>query len=300
MLRKILVTLDGSELAERVLPAAMSLAAHASAELVLLHVLERRAPQQVHSQKHLTDVAEAEAYLKGLAARARPGVRTSWHAHTDRVGDVARSIVDHADEIGVDLIAMSTHGSGGLARIIFGSIAQQTLSRSRQPVLLCPVEHSPPVQAVFECRGMLIPVDLVPGHAVGIELGLELAKVWGSAATLVAVAPTAGSLDGRRDSCSHLQPATTSVMLDLEEKQLRSALEKYQAQATGLGLATRSELLRGDAAAGLLSIILRDRADVVVFATHRRKGLEVVFSQSVGSQLCAKARAYLIVVPIDD
>ena len=299
MLRKILVTVDGSELAERVLPAAMSLAAHAAAELVLLHVLERRAPQTVHSQKHLTDVADAEAYLKSLAARARQGVRTSWHVHTDRVGDVARSIVDHADEIGVDLIAMCTHGSGGLARILFGSIAQQTLSRSRQPVLLCPVGHCPPVQAVFECRGMLIPVDIVAGHSVGIELGLELAKVWGSAATLVAVAPTAGSLDGRRDSCSQLQPATTAVMLDLEEEQLRVALGKYQKQATDLGVAARNELLHGNAATGLLKLIARDRPDVVVFATHRRKGLDAVFCQSVGQQLCSKARAYLVVAPID-
>ncbi|MGA2497891.1 MAG: universal stress protein [Tepidisphaeraceae bacterium] len=299
MLRKILVTVDGSELAERVLPAAMSLAAHASAELVLLHVLERSAPQQVHSQKHLTDVAEAEAYLKGLAGNARAGVRVSWHVHTDRVGDVARSIVDHANEIGVDLIAMSTHGSGGLARLLYGSIAQQTLSHSRQPVLLCPVQHCPPVRAVFECRGMLIPVDIAAGHSIGTELGLELARLWDSAVTLVAVAPTPGSLDGRRDSCSHLQPATTAVMLDLEEQQLRDALGKYLKQAMDMGLEATGELLRGNAAAGLLEMIARDRPDVVVFATHRRKGLDAVFYKSVGHQLCSKARAYLVVAPIE-
>jgi universal stress protein A len=52
-----------------------------------------------------------------------------------RVGNPAQQIVTAADELGVDLIVMATHGRGRVSRTIFGSVAQGVLRRSPRPVL---------------------------------------------------------------------------------------------------------------------------------------------------------------------
>ena len=63
MLRHLLVPLDGSPLAEAVLPAVGALATRFRARVTLLHVLETAAPETIHGQPHLTDPARAQAYL---------------------------------------------------------------------------------------------------------------------------------------------------------------------------------------------------------------------------------------------
>ena len=62
-MKTLLVPLDGSPAAEAVLPAATTLARALPARLSLLHSIERDAPDRVHGERHLTGVAEAEAYL---------------------------------------------------------------------------------------------------------------------------------------------------------------------------------------------------------------------------------------------
>src|SRR6185437_4258707 len=70
-IRRILVPLDGSRLAEAVLPAAASLAKALRACVLLLHVLERDPPRSVHGEPHLTSASEANEYLDGVASRLR-------------------------------------------------------------------------------------------------------------------------------------------------------------------------------------------------------------------------------------
>ena len=63
----LLVPLDGSPAAEAVLPPAIVLARRLPAEVALLHVLERNAPDRVHGELHLTGEADAASYLQGIA-----------------------------------------------------------------------------------------------------------------------------------------------------------------------------------------------------------------------------------------
>src|SRR5437870_7678712 len=91
--RRLLVPLDGSRLAEAVLPVVERLAAAFGAAIVLLHVRERGAPQTVHGERHLTEVGSADSYLSrivdGLRAR---GLTATSHVHDVPEGDVAASI----------------------------------------------------------------------------------------------------------------------------------------------------------------------------------------------------------------
>src|SRR5919199_4775270 len=97
MFRCLLVPLDGSRLAEAVLPLVERFATAFGAKVMLLHVLERGAPTAVHGEHHLSEQEEATAYLEGVTCRLRTaGVSVEYHTHEVREGDVARSVVSHA------------------------------------------------------------------------------------------------------------------------------------------------------------------------------------------------------------
>lgn len=141
MYKKILVPLDGSELAESVLMHAVPLAKLTDAEIVLFRVvsLPVSAYMAVAEPGLAVDLredvdAEAKEYLNGIAAKLRAeGIKTSVYIGT---GVVAESIHGYAKNIQADLIAMSTHGRGGLARLMIGSVADQLVRDSHLPVLL--------------------------------------------------------------------------------------------------------------------------------------------------------------------
>jgi nucleotide-binding universal stress UspA family protein len=94
--RHLLVPLDGSKLAEAVLPPVRELARRFGARVTLLHVLERGAPRTVHGQSHLVDEAEATAYLTGVAKElAAAGLQVDAHVHPNLERDVVGSLVAH-------------------------------------------------------------------------------------------------------------------------------------------------------------------------------------------------------------
>ncbi len=146
MYRKILVPLDGSELAEKVLPHAEALARCMGAEIILLRVPVyayegaavtatpyRRAPLPLLDEREEA-LKEATNYLNKVKFNlAMKGVHTSVFVKEGLTGEM---IIQFAREQGVDLIAMSTHGRTGLGRVVFGSVAEQVLRGAGKPVLL--------------------------------------------------------------------------------------------------------------------------------------------------------------------
>jgi nucleotide-binding universal stress UspA family protein len=138
--RRVLVPLDGSPLAESVLPLLMEIAGPLDMAIALVRVLEPVPPMAVEGTRHFVpdDIEarrrDAEEYLAPIAAglRAR-GVDTTWEV---RVGRPESEILTAARERETDLIAMSTHGRSGLGRLLFGSVAEQVLRRAEVPVFL--------------------------------------------------------------------------------------------------------------------------------------------------------------------
>jgi CBS domain-containing protein/nucleotide-binding universal stress UspA family protein len=136
----VLVPLDGSALAEAILPFVSEFAGPLGLEIVLLRVVLPVSPQAMDGSPLLTvdDVearlAEAVAYLAPIATRLTTrGIR----ARTDvRQGRPVDEIVAGAKEAGADFIAMTTHGRGGLSRLLFGSVAEAVLRESEAPVFL--------------------------------------------------------------------------------------------------------------------------------------------------------------------
>lgn len=140
MYKKILVPLDGSKVAEGVLPHAKSLAYSEGAELILLTVAANPAMDFVFSDPGLAEsaVQEQEEKSKNYIIAIEDDLKSAGFRVSTlmRVGSVAETILGVAEEVQADVIAMSTHGRTGAARWLLGSIAERVVHNSKVPVLL--------------------------------------------------------------------------------------------------------------------------------------------------------------------
>jgi len=140
MYRKILVPLDGSKTAEGVLPHAKALAYSEGAQLILLTVAANPALDYAFSDPGIAQKSEEEqktrskTYISQVEADLKAaGFKVSTLL---RVGAVADTILQTAEELQADAIAMSTHGRTGPARWLLGSVAEKVVRSSKIPVLL--------------------------------------------------------------------------------------------------------------------------------------------------------------------
>jgi nucleotide-binding universal stress UspA family protein len=139
MYKRALIPLDGSMVAESILPFILEVAGPLDMEIALLRVLVPVPPMTVEgTQVVIEDAgrlrAEAEEYLASIAAELRAkGVRVTTAV---RRGEPVAEILAGAREVDADLIAMTTHGRSGLSRLLFGSVAAAVLSHAEVPVFL--------------------------------------------------------------------------------------------------------------------------------------------------------------------
>lgn len=297
-LKRLLVPLDGSRLAECVIPIVVSLAAHLDARVTLLYVMERQTPTTVHGDRHLTGAAEADAYLMDLSARMlADGVVADRHVHPNQEGDVAKSIVDHAGDLAADLVVLATHGGGGARRVLFGSVAQQVLRRGTRPVLLVRPPETPPSAPVpFEVRRLLVPLDGQPPAEAAVPFAATVAAAYGAEVLLVRVVPTLATLAGDRVSAARLVPTAAAASLDIEEGDARRYTGEIARRWAADGRRVTPTVVRGDPAQTLLDVAAHAPVDMVVMATHARAGLDAVFSGSVASRLARRIQAPLLFV----
>ncbi len=297
MFKHILVPLDGSRLAEAALPVVAALATTLGASVTLIHVIERDAPSEVHSDRHLTDADEAAAYLAEVAGRALPTqVAVDTHVHTNEVRDVARSIVEHADELNPDLIVMCTHGRSGLRDVLLGSIAQQVISHGHTPVLLI-TPHDRGVGS-FECRQVLVPLDGDPEHELGLPVAVKLAQALGAALHLLMVIPTLETLKGERAATGRMLPGAMRAMLDLNEQGGKDYLARQLAAIEATGLSLSGEVARGKVVANIVEAAARVHADLIVIGTHGKAGMDAFWSGSVTPRLSGRSDIPLLLVPL--
>ncbi len=140
MYQRILVPLDGSPLAETILPRAQALAKALDAELILLRVTVNPAAEFSFSDPAIASniiqevEQESKTYINSKCNQIeKEGVRVSFLL---RQGPVAETIVEVADFMQVDFIAMSTHGRSGIQRWLLGSVADRVSHISHVPVML--------------------------------------------------------------------------------------------------------------------------------------------------------------------
>jgi nucleotide-binding universal stress UspA family protein len=146
-IRTIFVPYDFSEYSEAALAVADGLAQQLEADLHLFHVVQP--PPYLYASEfgmgfasreldtsHLDEISER---LDSVAARCRVR-RGQIHVHVAEGTGIAHSIDTEAERLGADLIAMGTHGRTGLAHLLMGSVAEETIRRAPCPVLAVPLQ----------------------------------------------------------------------------------------------------------------------------------------------------------------
>src|SRR5215216_1811469 len=124
MFRTLLVPLDGSELAERALHYAVSLAKPGGAKVVLVRVALAPPPATLDGATLEHDQAgaieQAEQYVANVAEKLRTVVPVEMSV---RYGRAARGIAEAIEQYAPDAVVMATHGRTGLAHLLMGSVA---------------------------------------------------------------------------------------------------------------------------------------------------------------------------------
>lgn len=146
MYKRAIVALDGSQVAEAIMPFILEIAGPLDLEVTLVRVTVPVPPTVVEGAAYVlfedpdTAQVDAEEYLAPLAVELQHrGVRVKTEV---RRGQAADEIVQAAREANADVIAMTTHGRSGLGRLLFGSVAEAVLRTSELPVLLIRVTEA--------------------------------------------------------------------------------------------------------------------------------------------------------------
>ena len=148
MFKKILVCLDGSSLAEQIVPYAEAQARHFRSKITLFQVITvpsslygvsvAGVPAQtgeILEEVIKEEYSKAKAYLERLAQPLRDkGLDVECVALQG--SPIGETIVSYAEKEKVELIALATHGHSGLGRIVFGSVADFVLKKSGLPILV--------------------------------------------------------------------------------------------------------------------------------------------------------------------
>ncbi len=295
--KKILVPLDGSKLAETVLPLAELLAHQNQAQLILFHVMEQNPPDKVHGDRHLVDQPEASTYLRQLNATLDPEISVDIHLHTSAEKDVARSIVTHSREMEVDLIVMCAHGQSGLQKRIFGSIAQEVLNQGDVPVLmLSPKKEFRDMSC--KCQCILVPLDGNPDHEAGLDMAVELSNTCKASLHLVMVVHELSTLPGEEAASAVLLPNATSALLDMNCEEAELYLTELMGKLIERNIPVTGEVQRGDPAKQIVRSAKEFEADMIVLGTHGKTAMDAFWSGSVTPKIATQTHLPLLLVPV--
>lgn len=143
-LRQILIPLDGSALAEAIIDPAKALASLAGAELMLVEVIQplaspleslSAAPSRFDVELTTLRRKEADNYLGNLTEEClKAGVKTTYSAPLGT--NVAHTILELAESPLVGMMALATHGRGGVKRLALGSVADKVVRAAPRPILV--------------------------------------------------------------------------------------------------------------------------------------------------------------------
>jgi nucleotide-binding universal stress UspA family protein len=294
VIKVILVAMDGSKLAERVLPVIATLATRTSAEVVLATAV---VPRDGWTDTHIAleweqeEQRSASAYLKLLqdnllerGIRVR-GVRAEW----GRPHVVINQIADAED---ADLVALTTHGRGGFARWVTGSVADKVLRTSHRPLLLVRSSDESEDRGLNDAniKRILVPLD---GSALSesvLPFLQELAaRVSASLVLLNVVVPTL-------ELSASFLPGSTSI---LEELKLGATIhiERVAKRIRRSGVSVETSVVVGHAAEAILDAATHMGPDLIALSTHGRSGPARWALGSVADAVIRRTDRPCLVVP---
>jgi nucleotide-binding universal stress UspA family protein len=296
-LRKILVPLDGSTLAEEALSVAGPLAHRTGAEIHLMSVqppalsagaqfgLADTDAQPVYGERE-----HIEAYLAMMAARLAR-VEGVHAVPAVLEGSPSDLLTQYAKAAQIELIVMTTHGRGGFSRLCLGSVADDLVRRVTVPVLL--LRHGAhPDGAKF--RRIVVALDGTEQSERSLGPALALSATDDVQYTLVRVVQP---LPPPMVTPVGLYPPTDRDTIEQLAEQAGSYLEKVAGGLRAQGLAVETRVLVGRAADEVVGLAEKDHAQLIVVGTRAARGVDRLLLGSVADLVVRGATQPVLVVP---
>jgi nucleotide-binding universal stress UspA family protein len=296
MFRTILVPLDGSLFGEHAIPMALSLATRAGASVRLLHVLQpfvEVVPELTAYQGPIEAEyrQEKQKYLDGIVGRIREVSKVPVSAELLE-GEIAATI-RAASEGKAELIVMTTHGRGPLARFWLGSVADELLRSSTVPLLLLhPSKAAPDFKAEILFKHILLPLDGTPLAEQIVPVAAEVARIMGASCTLLRVTHT--DVPESLASSSRGVMVTERVRMMVEEletlekrkhQEAESYLEGIAERIRPLGVHVQTSVILDEPPAPAILNAAENGMDLIALETHGRGGLKRLWLGSVADKV---------------
>jgi nucleotide-binding universal stress UspA family protein len=294
VINHILVPLDGSELAECVLPHVMALAPVTAARVTLIQILERSQartgaaapidPLGWHMQKQ-----ESQSYLDRIAGRLQK-------LEVEQVileGNPAEAIIEFARSNAVDLIVLSTHGRAGLSEWNVSSVVQKILLRSYRSILLVRAYTSSAADVRY--NRLFLAIDGSARAEYILPFAISLAQSHGSSVTLGTVVQKPQTM--QRFPLSEEDNAWIHEFTERNQNEASRYLEQLATQLSLKGLSADANIAVSENALGTVyDMVEESNADLVMIAAHGYSGDRRWPYGSIAASLIAYGRTPLMIM----
>jgi nucleotide-binding universal stress UspA family protein len=294
MINHVIVPLDGSDTSEAALPHAIRLARTLGTPIMLVHVIDTSRIYDTHAIALLPDRFEMERYLGDIAVRE--GIEAIVEIEV-RYGTPAYKLLQLAEVYPLGVFVMSTHGRGGLSRIVMGSVADQIVRNGTTPVMVIRADSAQ--QPRDHYANLLVTLDGSDLASSALPPAIDLARRSGATLHLLRVVEPLNIAPESEYSpdATWLAPDEADQVTTDRESSARDELDRLAASVRDRGLNVRTLVRAGQPTAEILRETLASEADVILMASHGRGGLRRLRMGSVTTSVIQRATVPLLVVP---
>lgn len=291
--RRILVPLDGSDLAAHALPYARALATD-NTEVILCRVVRDPAsiirlagPVAIPFDRiRAPRIREAEEYLANAAeALASDSVRV---ATVSAVGSPPDEVLRAATVWDADLIVMTTHGRGFLGRVVIGSVADRVARAADKPVLLVRERKNTDPAVSARIARLVVPLDGSELARQALPVAARLAEHLALPIHLISALPTV----------EEITPHDDTLALGFYDRYVEAVVESLRAEASQISTEATSSVIIGPPVEAILEEVGDN--DVVVMTSHGHGGMRRWWIGSVAERLAHIGKTPLMLVPVRD
>ena len=307
MFQRMLILLDGSELAEEVFIHAKELAGRMELDMVLLHVYSPATRDFVPMHQAYIDRAARVIRRQAQEVQKKLGIQPEAKPVKVRgelaMGYHADEILRYADENAVDLILMATHGRSGIKRWVLGGVADKVLRASKVPVCLVRVgikKETPYDQ--WPSMTILVPLDA----SETTEAVLPYVKALAQQKRAEPVNVVLFKICEPTIMPSYYSPELSGTPLnwgeymEQETARCKKTSTEYLAgiakQLKAKGVRIRSEILVGKAADMIVDFAKKNPLSIIIMSTHGRSGLKRFVYGSITESVLAEVTNPILMV----
>lgn len=291
-MKTIYIPLDGSEYAERSIGLGLEIAKAYAARVALVHVLDGPQIDRLRSSLITPDRLSADAYLQRLTERLPADTPIVTHILR---GNPAEALLRLTEDDPDSMLVMSTHGRGGIGRLMLGSVAEKLLRSAAVPVALVRVQVEPQRQRL---NTIMVPLDASSYSETALPVAIDLARRTDATLGLVHVcepfwvSPYVAAVP----ELSQINEARTNEVDRESLLEGRAYLDRLANEIRSEGVRVVWEVRFGKPADEIMRAARTTEADLIVMATHDRAGLRRMALGSVTNEVLRRGQTPILAI----